>query len=72
MRAFFYHYNKPASTKAGKPMLTVHYADVCHLVRAVVCKVPTATRERRSQPRIVVAGRGVVRVVNETAFITAS
>jgi hypothetical protein len=62
MKSFFFHFNKPASRKAGHPILTLHWAGRCHLVRKVDCRVPTTTRERLHQPRVVVAGRGVVRL----------
>lgn len=70
MSAFWLHYNKPASRKAGHPMLTVHHKGACLLVRSVVCSVPLRTRERRTQPHVVMAGRGTVRVSGNTAYIT--
>lgn len=36
---FYFHYNKPASIKAGKPQLTVHYQKTCFLVDAVDVRV---------------------------------
>jgi hypothetical protein len=62
MAAFHFHYNKPASLKAGHPIMTVHTGGQCIMVREIVCKVPVATRERRTQPRMVIAGQGVVRI----------
>jgi hypothetical protein len=59
MTAFWFHYNKPASAKAGHPVLTVHHKGACLLVRNIVC----------SQPRVVMAGRGSVRLAGDTAFI---
>lgn len=70
MSAFFYHYNKPASRKAGHPVLTVHCQGICHLVRHIECHVPTKTRERKTQPHVVVAGKGTVAISGETAYIT--
>jgi len=55
-RRFFYHYNKPASRKAGRPVLTLHWLDKCHLVSRVVCKTETETHERKTQPCCVVRG----------------
>ena len=72
MGAFWFHYNKPASQRSGHPVMTVHHKGKCLLVRSVVCSVPVVTRERRSQPRLVMAGRGAVRVVGATAFITST
>ena len=56
-RSFWFHYNKPASNKAGKPQITVHYMNVCHIVDNVTCNVPTAGRIRKEQPRWVIAGK---------------
>ena len=55
--AFFFHYNKPASKSAGRPQLSVHYRDQCLIVDGVVCSVPIASRNRKTQPRCVMAGR---------------
>jgi hypothetical protein len=70
MPSFWFHYNKPASRLAGHPVLTVHHRGQCMLVRGVVCMVPVRSRERRQQPRIVMAGNGVVTVSDGTAYIT--
>lgn len=70
MSAFWFHYNKPASKKLGRPVITVHYAGACHLVRNIICKVPVHTRERKRQPHVVVAGRGNISFAGDTAFIT--
>jgi hypothetical protein len=56
-RSFFFHYNKPASAKAGEPRLSVHWAGACHIVGAVECHVPIASRNRRTQPRCVMSGK---------------
>ena len=72
MSAFWFHYNKPASAKAGRPILTVHHKGACLLVDNIVCSVPVRTRTRSKQPRVVMAGRGSVRVVQGTAFIDRS
>lgn len=56
-RAFFFHYNRPQSQRAGHPMLSVHHAGVCHIVRNVRVLVPTEGRLRRTQPRFVMAGK---------------
>ena len=69
-RKFFLHYNKPLSQQRGCMMMTVHHAGVCHMVRHVVCSVPTRSRERRVQPRCVIEGLATaVRVEGETAHI---
>lgn len=70
MTAFWFHYNKPASKQAGHPVLTVHWQGRCHFVRHIQCHVPVQTRERKSQPHVVVAGRGNVAICGDTATIT--
>lgn len=72
MAAFWFHYNKPASRQSGHPVMTVHYKRQCIMVRRIACQVPLASRERASQPHVVMAGRGVVRVVGDTAHITSA
>jgi hypothetical protein len=70
MPAFWFHYNKPASQAAGEPVMTVHYKGQCHLVTHVDCRVPVRSRKRATQPRVVMAGRGRVQVLNSVATIT--
>jgi hypothetical protein len=71
MQKFWFHYNKPATQKAGHPVMTVHAGGVCHIVRHIVCDVPVCTRERSKQPRVVMAGTGEVTIRGGTAFIRA-
>jgi len=54
---FFYHYNKPASKKAGKPVISVHYHNKCFLVDNIFCNVFTHGRIRKSQPYFVMTGK---------------
>jgi hypothetical protein len=70
MFSFWFHYNKPATASSGTPKMTVHYRGQCHVVDHVVCKVPVSTRSRSTQPRLVMAGRGVVRMAHSVATIT--
>lgn len=68
--AFWFHYNKPASAKRGRPQITVHYRGQCHIVDNIRCGVPTEGRLRQRQPRFVVAGRcSVMSVVGGVAVI---
>lgn len=67
--AFWFHYNKPEARRRGHPVMTVHYKGACHMVRHVQCDVPLRTRERNSQPHVVMAGRGSVEIVDGTAYI---
>lgn len=70
MKAFSFHYNKPATAAAGSPKLTVHVGGQCKIVDAVECEVPVRSRTRSKQPRVVMSGRGVVRVKAGVAHIT--
>jgi len=70
-RVFFFHYNKPASMQAGEARLSVHFRDVCHIVKGLSCLVPCHTKIRLKQPRCVMVGRGTgVSIVNGHATIT--
>ena len=68
-RSFWFHYNKPEAARAGHPVMTVHYAGKCHLVRSISIEVPTETRERNTQPRMVIAGKGFVTFEGDHAHI---
>lgn len=70
-RAFFFHYNKPASKAAGAPRLSVHYLGACNIVSAVECRVPVSSRNRKTQPRCVMAGKcRDILFYNSTAIIS--
>lgn len=70
MPAFWWHYNKPETKKQGRNVCTVHYGGRCILVYDVInTGVPTRTRHRKTQPRIVVAGRGEVIIRNGQALL---
>lgn len=71
-RAFFFHFNKPASRKVKEARWSVHQSGVCHIVRDVTFRgVKVKTHYRSKQPICVLKGRGVVRVVDGNAFITS-
>lgn len=53
---FFFHYNKPASQKAGKPQISVHYRGTCHIVDNVSVSVTTRGKINVRQPKFVVVG----------------
>lgn len=56
---FFFHYNKPASKKHQKPVISFHFRQQCHLVSNVVINVPTKGRIRpQRQPHFIVCGIG--------------
>lgn len=56
-QAFYFHFNKPATQRAGKPQISVHYADTCYIVDNVICNVPAKGRLSKRQPRFVMAGK---------------
>jgi hypothetical protein len=57
MKTFFFHYNKPASQRLGKPKISVHYDKTCHIVDNVVCDVPTFGKINKRQPIFVMKGK---------------
>lgn len=69
MRSFFYHYNKPASRAAKKPVISVHYAGTCHLVNNVLIGVPTWGKIRKIQPYFVICGRANSMYIEEGVAI---
>jgi hypothetical protein len=69
MPAFWFHYNKPESLKRRRNVLTVHYQGKCHMVEAIDCQVPIKTKDRKSQPRCVMSGKGVMVVEDNKALI---
>lgn len=62
---FWFHYNKPASQRAGKVQVSVHHKGVCHIVDNVVCKVPITGKISKTQPRFVVKGRCTQIIIQE-------
>lgn len=57
MKAFYFHYNKPATQRYDKVTLSLHYDGACHLVSNINCNVPTMGRTRKTTPRFVMAGK---------------
>lgn len=55
-RRFFFHYNKPASLRAGTPQLSFHTNGQCRIVDKVICKVPVESKINKKQPRVVMQG----------------
>ena len=69
-KAFWFHYNKPASRSLGKPQITIHFNGACIIVDNVDCKVPVMGRVRKSQPFWVMAGRSAdIQIINNIAHI---
>lgn len=69
-RAFFFHFNKPATIKNKKVVISIHYKNTCHLVDNVYCDVPCKGRIRNTQPKFVMCGVGEVVIKNREAFIS--
>lgn len=57
MSAFYFHFNKPATQRAGKVQVSLHYKDTCHVIDNIDCRVPVRGRIRKTQPRFVMAGK---------------
>lgn len=57
MKIFYFHYNKPASKKAGKPQISIHYKKTCYIVDNVDCRVPTIGKINKRQPFFVMKGK---------------
>lgn len=68
---FWYHYHKPESLRQRRNVLSVHWRKQCFIVYAIDCHVRSYSVDRKTQPRCIMRGRGVVRVVDGTAVITA-
>lgn len=54
---FWFHYNKPVSSKANKPQITVHYRNTCYICDNIICNVSTYGHLKNQQPRFVIKGR---------------
>jgi len=54
---FFFHFNRPASLKAGKPKMSVHWNKSCRIVDRIICNVPTESKINKRQPRVVMIGK---------------
>lgn len=67
---FWFHYNKPASKKAGHPKMSVHFKKTCHIVDGVIVSVPTWSSNRKTQPRLVIKGQAKkIQIENNIARI---
>ena len=71
MPAFFFHYNKPASKQAKKPVISLHFQKQCHLVDNVIVNVPTQGKIRKTQPFFVITGKAKEIIIKENiAYIS--
>jgi hypothetical protein len=50
--------------------MTLHFKDVCHMVRNVVVNTPCESHERTSQPRCVIRGWATDVVINKDGVAT--
>lgn len=55
-KRFWFHYNKPYSRKHKVDKWSVHYDNTCYIVDSIRCYVPTFSRNRKKQPRVVMYG----------------
>ena len=70
MKVFWFHYNKPASKKMGKPQITIHYNNQCIIVDNLICKVETFGHIKKSQPYFVIKGKcKEIKIDNKIATI---
>lgn len=70
MHVFFYHYNKPLSKKAGKPVISLHYKNKCYFVDNIYLHVSTWGHIRKDQPRFVIKGKAsVIEIKNKIAYV---
>lgn len=56
-KTFWFHYNKPYSRQYGVDKWTVHYDKKCLIVDSIKCYVPTFSRNRKKQPKVVMHGK---------------
>lgn len=69
-KRFWFHYNKPASRKRGKPQITVHWGGKCLIVDNLKCEVPTEGHIKNQQPLFVVRGWAEeIKIENQVAHI---
>lgn len=70
MRTFWFHFNKPATLRAGKAQISVHHEKVCHIVDNVICKRPTEGKIKPKNPKFVMKGKcHKLTIVNGIAYI---
>jgi len=62
---WFVHYNKPESKRQGHAIMTLHFGNVCHLVRNVSIKTPCESHIRKTQPHCVIRGWATDVVIND-------
>ncbi len=72
-KRFWFHYNKPASAREKKNILTIHWDSMCHRVNSIKCLVATESHNRNSQPRCIIRGfaTSVTLIDNEDGGVDA-
>ena len=50
-------------------VLSIHYKKQCHFVHDIVINVPTKSRQRKTQPHCVIAGKGVLTIKDNVGLI---
>ena len=53
---FFFHYNKPASRKAMRPIISLHWKGKCYTVSDLVVYTPVWSKFNKRQPHFVMQG----------------
>lgn len=56
-KVFWFHFNRPATLKANKVQITLHYNKKCHIVDGLECYTETRSKIRKEQPIFVMRGR---------------
>ena len=54
--SFFFHYNKPASTKKKMVQWSIHFRNRCYVVNQIICKRPVQSKVNKRQPVAVMKG----------------
>ena len=57
MKTFFFHYNKPASQKAKRAQISVHFNKTCYIVDNIICSRPTFGKINERAPKFIMKGK---------------
>ncbi len=61
----WFHYNKPYSRMHGDDFWSVHFRGTCHIVKGIICNIPTFSKNNKKQPRVVMKGYATEVNVND-------
>ena len=66
----WFHYNKQYARAYGVDKWTVHHKGICHIVDRIKCFIPTFSRNRKTQPKVVMHGMAKsLDIINGCAII---